>query len=74
MGYHDAREIPNYWTYAQNFVLQDNMFESSASWSLPEHLFMVSAWSAACPDGDPNPMDCSSSLKLWPHAPKSTRT
>ena len=29
MGYHDAREIPNYWTYAQNFVLQDNMFEST---------------------------------------------
>ena len=28
MGYHDAREIPNYWTYAKNFVLQDNMFES----------------------------------------------
>ena len=27
MGYHDAREIPNYWTYAQNFVLQDDMFE-----------------------------------------------
>ena len=28
MGYHDAREIPNYWTYAENFVLQDHMFES----------------------------------------------
>ncbi|HEV3070483.1 MAG TPA: alkaline phosphatase family protein [Solirubrobacteraceae bacterium] len=64
MGYHDAREIPNYWTYAENFVLQDNMFASSLSWSLPEHLFMVSAWSAACPNGDPNPMDCSSSLGL----------
>src|SRR5215210_7930644 len=23
MGYHDAREIPNYWTYAQDFVLLD---------------------------------------------------
>ncbi len=62
MGYHDAREIPNYWAYAENYVLQDDMFESAASWSLPEHLFMVSAWSAACPDGDPNPMDCVSSL------------
>jgi len=31
MGYHDAREIPNYWSYAQNFVLQDNhyVFEGS---------------------------------------------
>jgi phospholipase C len=48
MGYHDAREIPNYWNYAQNFVLQDHMFEPNASWSLPAHLFMVSAWSANC--------------------------
>jgi phospholipase C len=48
MGYHDAREIPNYWTYAQNFVLQDNMFESVSSWSWPEHLFLVSGWSASC--------------------------
>jgi phospholipase C len=61
-GYHDAREIPNYWTYARNFVLQDNMFESGASWSLPEHLFMVSGWAAACPDGDPDPMDCVGTL------------
>jgi len=52
MGYHDAREIPNYWTYAQNFVLQDRMFEPNASWSLPEHLFMVSEWSAKCAPHD----------------------
>jgi phospholipase C len=55
MGYHDAREIPNYWAYAQNFVLQDHMFEPNASWSLPAHLFMVSAWSARCTiKGDPS--------------------
>ncbi len=55
MGYHDAREIPNYWSYAQNFVLQDHMFEPNASWSLPSHLFMVSGWSAKCSQqGDPN--------------------
>jgi phospholipase C len=48
MGWHDAREIPNYWTYAKDFVLQDKMFEPNASWSLPEHLFMVSEWSAKC--------------------------
>ena len=52
MGYHDAREIPNYWTYAQDFVLQDHMFEPNASWSLPEHLFMVSEWSAKCSNGE----------------------
>ncbi len=53
MGYHDAREIPNYWTYAQDFVLQDHMFEPNSSWSLPEHLFLVSEWSAFCT----NPLD-----------------
>jgi phospholipase C len=47
-GYHDSREIPNYWTYARDFVLQDHMFESVASWSLPSHLYLVSAWSAEC--------------------------
>jgi phospholipase C len=48
MGYHDQREIPNYWRYAQEFVLQDRMFEPVSSWSLPAHLFMLSGWSAAC--------------------------
>ena len=48
MGYHDWREIPNYWTYARDFVLQDHMFEPVASWSLPAHLYQVSAWSALC--------------------------
>ena len=62
MGYHDAREIPNYWTYAQDFVLQDQMFEPNASWSLPEHLFMVSEWSAKCSvAGDP--MSCVNALQ-----------
>jgi phospholipase C len=53
MGYHDGADIPNYWTYARNFVLQDHMFEPNASWSLPEHLFMVSEWSARCTSVDP---------------------
>ena len=48
MGYHDAREIPNYWTYAEDYVLQDHMFEPNDSWSLPAHLYMVSEWSAFC--------------------------
>ena len=53
MGYHDYREIPNYWAYARNFVLQDHMFESVASWSLPQHLYTVSEWSARCSTNDP---------------------
>ena len=48
MGYHDQREIPNYWAYAEHFVLQDHMFQPNRSWSLPQHLFMVSEWSARC--------------------------
>jgi len=35
MGYHVAKDIPNYWKYAQNFVLQDRFFEAPGSWSLP---------------------------------------
>ena len=53
MGYHDGREIPNYWAYAKNFVLQDHLFEPNSSWSLPAHLFTVSEWSAKCPGHDP---------------------
>jgi phospholipase C len=48
MGYHTQSDIPNYWTYAKDFVLQDHMFEPNASWSLPSHLFLVSEWSAYC--------------------------
>ncbi|MBI3744449.1 MAG: phospholipase, partial [Chloroflexi bacterium] len=62
MGYHDAREIPNYWAYAQNFVLQDRMFEPNSSWSLPAHLFMVSGWSARCAQRN-DPASCTSALQ-----------
>ena len=67
MGWHDAREIPNYWANAQNFVLHDHMFESSASWSLPAHLYLVSGWSAKCKDPD-DPMTCSSDIDNPPQA------
>ena len=74
MGWKDAREIPNYWAYAQNFVLQDHMFEPNASWSLPAHLFMVSEWSAHCATpGDP--ASCTNALQNpgSPAKPKSGR-
>src|SRR6516165_2802277 len=53
MGYHTGAEIPNYWAYAKNFVLADHMFEAVKSWSLPAHLYMVSAWSARCRNRSP---------------------
>ena len=57
MGYHTGTDLPNYWTYAHDFVLQDHMFEPNASWSLPAHLFMVSEWSAKCTQHN-NPSSC----------------
>jgi phospholipase C len=65
MGYHDAREIPNYWKYAKRFVLQDHMFEPNASWSLPAHLYEVSEWSARCANAL-NPMSCHSARQSPP--------
>jgi phospholipase C len=53
MGYHDARELANYWRYAHDFVLQDGMFAATDSWSLPAHLFLVSEWSARCVTENP---------------------
>jgi phospholipase C len=63
MGYHDAREIPNYWTWAKDFVLQDHMFEPNYGWSLPAHLFTVSGWSASCSNAI-DPMSCRSDLVI----------
>jgi phospholipase C len=63
LGYHTAREIPNYWAYARHFLLQDHMFAPSDSWTLPSHLYLVSGWSATCPDLN-DPMSCRSDLEL----------
>ena len=67
MGYHDGREIPNYWAYARNFVLQDHMFETDTSWSLPAHLSLVSGWSARCARRG-RPMSCRTAIES-PGAP-----
>ena len=63
MGYHDDREIPNYWRYAQEYTLQDRMFAPSDSWTLPAHLYLVSGWSATCPDLN-DPMSCRSDQRF----------
>ena len=62
LGYHTAREIPNYWAYAKRFLLQDHMFAPSDSWTLPSHLYLVSGWSATCPHLN-DPMSCRSDLQ-----------
>jgi phospholipase C len=68
MGYHTAREIPNYWAYARDYVLQDHMFEPVASWSLPSHLWMVSGWSARCAVPT-DPLSCHTDIGLGPRNP-----
>ncbi len=45
MGWHDYRELSNYWNYASLYVLQDRLFESITSYSLPAHLYMLAAQS-----------------------------
>ena len=59
MGYHTGKELPIYWKYARTFTLHDRMFAPTDSWTLPAHLFLISAWSASCTDLD-DPMSCSS--------------
>ncbi len=66
MGYHTAAEIPNYWTYAQDFALDDHMFEPVHSWSLPDHLYLVSGWSAIC--SNPSPSSCKNEIQ-GPYTP-----
>jgi len=63
MSSHTAEEIPNYWRYAKTFVLQDRMFAPADSWTLPAHLFLVSAWAARCSNAR-DPMSCVSNLEL----------
>lgn len=50
--------IPNYWKYAQKFVLNDNTFSSLQGASYPNHLFTVAAGSGPDLDnsaiGNPN--------------------
>ncbi len=56
LGWHDYHEIPNYWNYAHLYVLQDKMFESIASYSLPAHLYMLAAQSGGyIGSGQPKP-------------------
>ncbi|MGN6377356.1 MAG: alkaline phosphatase family protein [Gaiellales bacterium] len=65
MGYHTAAEIPNYWAWAHRYTLQDHMFGATLGWSLPAHLYAVSAWSARC--RTLSPMSCRSALGARRH-------
>jgi phospholipase C len=42
MGYYDRSDIPNYWNYADHYVLDDNFFSSLMGPSFPNHLYIAS--------------------------------
>jgi phospholipase C len=42
MGYYDSTDIPYYWTYANQYVLDDNFFSSLMGPSFPNHLYIAS--------------------------------
>jgi phospholipase C len=65
MSFVTRKQIPNYWAYADAYVLQDRMFAPTDGWTLPAHLFLVSGWSASCPNLDP--MSCVSNVRLGPN-------
>lgn len=55
-------DIPNYWTYAQKFVLSDNTFTSVRGATFPNHLYMVAAQSG----GDfLNPLQGNKTPNAW---------
>jgi phospholipase C len=41
--YHDRSTLPNYWKYADRFVLADHFFTSMYGPTFPEHLYTVAA-------------------------------
>lgn len=57
MSFKTREDIPNYWALADYGVLQDRLFASVDSYSLPSHQFIFSGWSATCSSG---PMTCTS--------------
>jgi phospholipase C len=42
MGYYDRSDIPNYWAYADHYVLDDDFFSSLMGPSFPNHLYIAS--------------------------------
>jgi phospholipase C len=71
MGYYNQQEIPNYWQYAKDFVLQDHMFEPVLAWSEVSHLYMVSGWSAQCTSSAPG--SCKTDIQ-FPELPPGALT
>lgn len=63
MSYRTRKDIPNYWALADYGALQDRLFASVDSFSLPAHMFIFSGWSASCSGG---PLTCKSDYSPSP--------
>ena len=63
MSFRNRSDIPNYWAMADYGALEDHLFASVDSYSLPSHQFIISGWSATCSGG---PMTCKSSASPAP--------
>ncbi len=72
MGYRDARDIPNYWRYAEEFVLQDRFFAPTRSASVPNNVSRLTGWSATCDSKDP--ASCKSDLNIPQVSPKGAES
>src|SRR5258708_11210343 len=73
MGWHVQRESRNDWACEGDCGRRANMYEANTTWSLPQHLFMVSEWSARCSiAGDP--MSCTNALQSPAMPPDFTHT
>jgi phospholipase C len=55
-------DIPNYWTYAQNFVLADNMYSALNGASFPNHLYTIAAQSGGVWN---NTLEINGKGQLW---------
>jgi phospholipase C len=59
MSFRNRDDIPNYWALADWGVLQDQLYASVDSYSLPAHMFIFSGWAATCSGG---PSTCKGSF------------
>ncbi len=65
---HTQSDMPNYWSYAENFVLADSMFSSLHGPSFPNHLYTVAAQSGGVAT---NPYDGDATISWGCDAPSS---
>ena len=51
---YDRQDLPNYWTWADNFVLSDNFFASALGPSYPNHFYSVAGTAGGVIDNPEN--------------------